>query len=123
MKACHSSRFEQEAKEKWGHTPAYQEFEEKLHSNENQDALAAGMDQMTVAFAACMEKGETPDSTQAQSLVKSLQDYITQNHCHCTNEILSGLGQMYVADERFAANIDKHTAAFIRDAIAAYCRK
>lgn len=117
---------EKEAKEKWGHTPAYQEFEAKQHSKETQDALAAGMDQIMAAFAACMEKGEAPDSAQAQSLVKSLQDYITQNYYNCTNQILSGLGQMYVADERFTANIDKHaagTAAFIRDAIAAYCRK
>ncbi len=33
----------------------------------------------------------------------------------CTNEILAGLGQLYVADERFRKNIDKHgegTAAY-----------
>ena len=41
-------------------------------------------------------------------------------------EILAGLGQMYVADERFKSNIDKHatgTAAFISAAIEAYCGK
>ena len=39
---------------------------------------------------------------------------------------LAGLGKMYVADERFRNNIDKHTdgtAAFICDAIAVYCSK
>ena len=48
------------------------------------------------------------------------------NYYHCTKEILAGLGQMYVADERFQNNIDKHgngTAAFIRDAIQVYCGK
>ncbi|MBP3572516.1 MAG: TipAS antibiotic-recognition domain-containing protein, partial [Clostridia bacterium] len=43
-----------------------------------------------------------------------------------TNEILAGLGQMYVADERFMNNIDKHadgTASFICKAIAVYCGK
>lgn len=117
---------EKEAKEKWGQTQAYKEYAEKQHSKENQDELAAGLDQMMAAFAACMKKGETPDSVQAQGLVKSLQDYITQNYYHCTNQILAGLGQMYVADARFKANIDKHTAgtaAFICNAISAYCKK
>ncbi|MBQ5675928.1 MAG: TipAS antibiotic-recognition domain-containing protein, partial [Lachnospiraceae bacterium] len=36
------------------------------------------------------------------------------------------LGQMYVADERFKNNIDKHadgTAAYVSEAIAHYCKK
>ncbi|MFR7743517.1 MAG: TipAS antibiotic-recognition domain-containing protein [Acutalibacteraceae bacterium] len=43
----------------------------------------------------------------------------------CTPEILAGLGEMYVIDERFRENIDKvggeGTAAFVSKAIAAYC--
>ena len=76
-------------------------------------------------FALCMQ-GATPDSIEAQNLVKTLQNYISENHYHCTNEILAWLGQMYVADERFRKNIDKHasgTAAFIREAIEIYCYK
>ena len=62
----------------------------------------------------------------AQSLVKLLQNHITENYYLCTNEILACLGQMYVADERFKHNIDKHgegTAAFICEAIKIYCGK
>ena len=73
-----------------------------------------------------MKKGEKPDSADAQELVKKLQNHITENYYRCTNEILAGLGQMYVADERFRNNIDKHaegTAAFICEAIGAYCGK
>ena len=54
------------------------------------------------------------------------QRYITENYYRCTIEILSGLGQMYVADERFRNNIDRHgdgTAAFVSEAIAAFCAK
>ena len=61
-----------------------------------------------------------------KDLVKILQNHITEHYYHCTNEILAGLGQMYVADVRFKANIDKHaegTAAFICEAITVYCRK
>ena len=77
-------------------------------------------------FAACMKAGHTADSNEAQELVKELQNYITENYYTCTNEILAGLGQMYVADERFKNNIDKHapgTAAFVSESIATYCRK
>ena len=117
--------FGTEAKEKWGHTQAYQQYEEKHHSQQAQDTLAAEMDQIMADFAICMKKGEKPDSAPAQSLVKMLQDHITKNYYQCTNQILAGLGQMYVADERFQRNIDKHaegTAAFICEAIAVYCR-
>ena len=77
-------------------------------------------------FAVCMKNGETSDSDEAQSLVKKLQNHITENYYLCTNEILAGLGQMYVQDERFKNNIDKHadeTATFICEAIALYCSK
>ena len=118
--------FEKEAKEKWGQTQAYKEYERKHYSKQKQNDLAAEMDCIMAEFALCIKKDETPDSARAQSLVKVLQDYITENYYHCTNEILAGLGQMYVADERFKNNIDKHadgTAAFICKAIAVYCHK
>ena len=73
-----------------------------------------------------MKHGAGPGDADAQNLVKNLQNHITENFYTCTKEILAGLGQMYVADERFRSNIDKHadgTAAFICEAIEAYCRK
>lgn len=66
----------------------------------------------------------TADSDKAQALVNELQSYITENYYTCTKRILAGLGQMYVSDERFKNNIDKHiqgTAEFVRDAIEIYC--
>ena len=62
----------------------------------------------------------------APSGVKMLQDYITANFYHCTEDILAGLGQMYVGDERFKNNIDSHgegTAEFVAEAIKIYCKK
>ena len=115
-----------EAKKKWGQTQAYKEYEEKKYSKQEQDALATEMDKIMAEFALCMKKGEAPESIEAQGLVKLLQNYITEHYYHCTNQILAGLGQMYVADERFQRNIDKHadgTAAFICEAINIYCRK
>ena len=118
--------YRDEAKEKWGNTDAYREHTRKTadYSEEKWNDLAQGMEQILAAFAACRE--EAPEQTEAQKLVGQLQDYITANYYHCTKEILAGLGQMYVADERFRKNIDKHgdgTAAFISRAIAAYCSR
>ena len=131
MKAFDNSEFEKhkdEAKEKWGKTDAYREHAQrtKNYSKQKWNDLAEGMDHIMAECALCMRKGESPDSTEAQNLVKMLQNHITENYYLCTNEILAGLGQMYVADERFKNNIDKHadgTAAFICEAIAVYCSK
>ena len=129
MTAFDNSEFEKykaEAQEKWGKTDAYKEHAErtKNYSRQKWNDLAEGMDHVMAEFAVCMKNGETPDSAEAQNLVKTLQNHITENFYLCTNEILAGLGQMYVADERFKSNIDKHadgTAAFISEAIEAYC--
>ena len=131
MSAFDNSEFEKhkaEAKEKWGKTDAYKEHTEKTkhYSKEKWNHLAEGMNDILAEFAVCMKNGEMPDSTQAQNLVKMLQNHITENYYRCSNEILVGLGQMYVADERFKNNIDKHadgTSEFIREAIEVYCRK
>lgn len=131
MKAFDNSEFQKykaEVKEKWGQTPAYKEYEAKTkdYSKGKWNDLAEGIDRILAAFSLCKKNGEAPDSAQAQALVKALQDHISKNYYLCTNEILAGLGQMYVADERFRNNIDKHadgTAAFVCEAIGVYCRK
>ena len=116
------------AREKWGHTDAYKEHSEKTkgYTKGKWNELAENMDGIMAAFALCIKNGNAPDSAEAQGLVRSLQDHITGNYYHCTTGILAGLGQMYVADERFQNNIDKHgdgTAAFICEAIGIYCGK
>ena len=121
-------QYEAEAKEKWGNTEAYAQYEDKAkgYSKENYNALLAGMEDVFAQFARYMEDGVKPEDAKTQKQVKVLQDYITEHFYHCTNQILAGLGQMYVADERFKNNIDKHadgTAEFIREAIEVYCGK
>ena len=117
---------EKEVMEKWGKTPAYAEYKEKAksHSEEKKTAMAGGLDAIMAEFALC--RTVPPESEEAQALVKKLQAHITENYYTCTKAILAGLGQMYVADGRFKANIDRHgegTAQFICDAILAYCEK
>lgn len=118
-------QYEAEAKEKWGKTDAYAEYEAKGYSKEKQSELLKGMEDILKEFAVCKQEGNQPDSANAQLLVKKLQDYITENYYTCTNEIMPGLGKMYVADERFKKNINNHgegMAEYISSAIEIYCK-
>ena len=118
-------QYEAEAKQRWGETDAYKEHQEKTkgYSKDKWQEANAGLDNILEEFAQCKASGATPDSKEALDLVKKLQNHITEQYYTCTDEILAGLGQMYVADERFRKNIDKHgegTAAFVSEAIAKY---
>lgn len=120
-------KYEKEAKEKWGNTDAYKESTEKYagYSDNKWSDISSEMVSIIAEFSDCMSSGEAPASQKAQVLVKSWQDFISENHYTCTKEILSGLGQMYTADERFASSIDKHhtgTAKFMASAIKEYCK-
>ena len=122
------NNYDAEVKQRWGETAAYKEHAEKTagYSKEKWQEVNDGLMTVLAKFAACMKDGNTADSDEAQELVKELQNYITENYYTCTDEILAGLGQMYIADERFKNNIDKHTpgtAEFISESIAIYCEK
>ena len=121
-------KYKYEARKKWGETDAYKEHAEKTkgYSKDKWNSAAAGLDNIMAEFALLLKGGNSPESDGAQALVKKLKSYITENFYTCTDEILAGLGQMYVCDERFKENIDKHeigTAQFICDAIGIYCKK
>ena len=128
MCAFDNKEFEQykaEAKQRWGSTDAYREYEAREQSPQTQQSAADGMDVIFAEFACCMKNGEAAESAAAQDLVEKLQQHITDHFYTCTPQILASLGQMYVADERFQANIDKHgvgTAAFASAAIAHYTK-
>ena len=116
-------QYEVEARERWGGTEAYREHEKKTkgYTKEKWAEANDGLMAIFAEFATCKANGVTPASTEAQALVAKLQNHITANYYTCTDEILAGLGKMYVADERFKKNIDKNgdgTAEFAAEAIA-----
>ena len=118
--------YDLEAKRRWGETDAYKEHVQKTanYSKDKWQEVNDGLTAIFAKFAECKQNGSNVNSDEAQVLVKELQDYITDNYYNCTNQILAGLGKMYVADERFKSNIDKSgvgTAEFVCKAIEFYC--
>ena len=120
--------YETEARERWGNTDAYREHEQKTknYTKEKWTEANDGLMAIFAKFAALKNSGASADSAEAEALVSKLQTHITENYYTCTDEILAGLGKMYVADERFKNNIDKYgegTAEFATEVIATYSRK
>ena len=121
------NKYSSEIRERWGETSAYREHEQKTKNYTKEKWAEANDDLMAIfaEFAAYKDSGASADSTEAQALVAKFQTHITANYYTCTDEILAGLGKMYVADERFKKNIDKYgdgTAEFVADAIAMHIK-
>ena len=117
-----------EARERWGNTDAYREHEQKTknYTKEKWAEANDGLMAIFAEFAKCKVSGASVDSAEAQALVAKLQEHITSNYYTCTDEILAGLGKMYVCDERFKKNIDKYgegTAEFAAEGIRIYVEK
>ena len=120
--------YENEARSRWGNTDAYREHEQKTkkYTKEKWTEANDGLMAIFAEFATLKTSGATADSPEAQALVAGLQAHITENYYTCTDEILTGLGKMYVADERFKKKIDKYgdgTAEFAAEGIRIYVEK
>ncbi len=123
-----SINYNAEVCERYGGTVAYREHEQKTktYTKEKWAEANDGLMAIFAEFEACKQNGAEADSNEAQVLVAKLQAHITKNYYTCTDEILSGLGKMYVADERFKKNIDKYgdgTAEFAAEGIRIYVEK
>lgn len=120
-------QYAQEVKERWGGTVAYNQSREKLKGKTKEEVDAMGAEMMDIFARLGRMQGQKADSPEVQALITELQIFISTHYYHCTDEILAGLGEMYVADERMRANIDRSggegTAAFAARAIQEHIKK
>lgn len=119
-------QYAEEAKERWGNTDAYRESAKRAAKWTEADKarLQKESGEIFAGFAALV--GKNPADASVQALVERWKAFISESYYNCTNEILAGLGQMYLADERFMKNLDQYgagTAKLMSDAIAVYCEK
>jgi len=123
---CKLTDYKSEVKKKWGNSKPYKEYCEKAkeYTADKQNILTDGINNIIIKFSNNLNNNICYNSVDTQKLVAELQNFITENYYTCTKEILMNLGKMYVSDERFKINIDKHsvgTAEYINRAIEAYC--
>lgn len=115
--------YAEEAKLKYEGTLAYKEYEKKNRNRtaEEEEKLGQELNNIFSRFSEYLNV--STENKEVQFLVVELQEFITKNYYNCTDDILKGLGKMYIEDARFNKNIDKHgkgTANFISQAITYY---
>lgn len=119
-------RYAKDAKEKWGKTQAYKEYEAKTSGQSQSHMQETGNKLMDIFREFGAIRHLSPASNEAQALVSRLQSFITENYYTCTKQILFGLGQMYAAGDEMNENIDKAggegTGAFAKAAIEIFCK-
>ncbi|GAB2890644.1 MerR family transcriptional regulator [Streptomyces deserti] len=117
-------QYEDEVRERWGDTDAYRQSRQRATSYTKEDWLRIQReaDEITRRFVALMEAGEPADSEAAMKAAEEHRQWISRSHYDCGYDMHTGLGEMYVADERFTRTIDKAKpglAAYQREAILA----
>lgn len=115
--------YEEEARALWG-DEAVENSSRHLNSlsKDEQEKLSDSFTQILCRLAEF--RSEDPASPKAQQAVGEYYRYLNGNFGHhYTPEAFAGLGQMYIADERFTKNIDRHgegLSAFLAKAMTVY---
>lgn len=120
-------QYEEEVRERWGGTKAYDEYQRKAKGRTDAEQAEIGSRLMEQFAGIGKLRQGSPADEAVQEKIAAVQAFITEHYYQCKDEILRGLGGMYVDDERMRRNIDKAggegTAAFVSQAIAVYCDK
>jgi MerR family transcriptional regulator, thiopeptide resistance regulator len=101
--------FEEETKQRWGHTDAYKESKRRTGSYSKQDWERLGVEAGAIyeTFAALMQAGSDPTSPAAMDAAEQHRQHISRWFYPCPRDMHRGLGELYVSDPRFTANIDR----------------
>ncbi|WAB84330.1 MerR family transcriptional regulator [Microcella daejeonensis] len=115
------TRYEEEVVERWG-AEAYAASDRWYRSLDEQGraALAAEQQALQEGFAAALARGDAPDEGPVQQLAARQYAMVRTGWGGTapSREAFTGLGEMYVADERFARHYGGvEGAAFVRDAM------
>ena len=120
------TRYRDEVIEKWGEK-AYADSDAWWRSLSDDDKSGFGQRQQDIAadYGRAHAAGLDPDSPEVRSITRRHYEWVAEgwHGRRPSADAFAGLGEMYVADPRFAANYDRHgagTAAFVRDAMLAY---
>lgn len=100
------NEYAEEVKKRWETTKEYEEFNKKTIKKTNNEIKENAIEFMEIFTELGKLKNCLPSDKEVQEKISDLQRFITDNYYNCTREILKGLGQMYISDERMKKNID-----------------
>jgi hypothetical protein len=107
----------------WGDTAAYKESARrtKQDGEPEWEEIRHDSEAIHARLAALLRQGAAASDPTVQAAVEDHRAHIERWFYPCSKQMHHGLGKMFVADPRFAANLDKIAtgfARFFRDAIA-----
>ncbi len=119
-------QYAEEAKAKYGNTEAWSQSQQraKKYSKADWERINAEADGIMAGFGKLVGKGAEDPAVQEQ--VMAWKAHLERYYYDCTDEIFFGLAAMYVQDERFMKNIDKHgagTAQLMHDGMLSYVNR
>ena len=126
------TQYKDEVEERWG-KDAYAKSDNWWRglSEADKSAFKERVTRLGADWMDAATRGIDPSSEEAQALAQRQFDYLAGipgtpggGTTGPTKEYFVGLGEMYVADERFAANYGgAENATFVRDAMRVYAEK
>ncbi len=119
----YSEDYETEAEQRWGDTDAWAQSQARTATFSKQQwiEIKEAGDDLNRRLAEAMTSGAAADSEQAMALAEEHRTSIEKFY-DCGYGMHRGLGEMYVADERFAKtynDVAPGLAVWLRDAITA----
>lgn len=117
-------QYEEEVKQRWSDTDAYQESARRTRRYKKKDwaRYQAESDAHLQAMAALLDEGVAADDPRTLDVVEKMRLMIDTWFYPCPRGMFANLGDMYVQDERFTAYFEKirpGMAQFMRNATAA----
>ncbi len=116
------TQYREEVEQRWG-KQAYDDSDRWWRSLSDEEKKGFQQEQVAVAtaYGEVAGSGAAPDSDEAQAVTARHVAWLS-GPTTVTPEYLIGLGEMYVADPRFAANYPGY-AEFVRDAMRVYAER
>ena len=119
------TQYEEETKERWGHTPQYAESQKKWasYSKDQKEAIKAEGGRLTIRMVT-EDPSTSPDDPDVQAAIGEYHAYINKHFYACDVGYLRGLADMWVEDPRFAFNYERVRdggADFVQEAVHIFC--
>ncbi len=103
-------KYEGEVKQRWGETDAYKESARRTRKYGEKDwaAIKAESNAIFADAGAAMKAGKKSDSAEGKALAERHRQHVDRWFYPLSREMHTNLAEMWEADDRFRANIDKN---------------